>query len=263
MSPPTFSDLLKSAGDVLLDDYTSKYLLKAKSTPSNLPVALTIEDEIKEGKRVEGTLTLKYKEPNTGISFDKIKLKGNSLNYEASKVVEGVKIKVKGDGTVDGTSASTEKKGPRYAVTAGGDKKKVTGSVTYALLKRCFVGCDATYAFSGGSPAYNAGVSYGFKSVFGGVIYSHKNIFNFALMWTPDPKLALAATIDSVKKEPTFGLKYGVSNTVAVGAKSTKESISLVYVNKIDKAATLVLAATSKYNDIQAKPTFGASITIG
>lgn len=263
MSPPTFCDLLKSAGDVLGDDYTSKYSLKAKSAPSALPVGLTIEDEIKEGKRVEGTLTLKYKEPRTGISFDKVKLKGNSLSYEASKVVEGVKIKVKGDGTANATSASAEKKGPRYAVTAGGDKKKITGSVTYSLLKRCFVGCDATYALSGGTPSYNAGISYAFQSVFGGVVYSSKKIFSFALMWTPDPKVALAATIDSVKKEPTVGLKYGVSDTVSVGAKSTKESISLVYVNKIDKAATLVLAATSKYSEIQAKPTFGASITIG
>jgi len=264
MAPPTFSDLLKVASDVLGDDYTSKYLVKAKSAPSSMPVSFTIEDEIKGGKGVEGTLTCKYKEPYSGVTFDKIKLKGSKVNYEASKSIEGVKLKAKGDPTdLNSTSGSAEFKTKSYALTAAADKKCASASATFSPIAFGVIGCDATYTLSGGAIAYNAGLSYTFKSLFGGIIYSSKKIATLALCWSPVPELSVAATVDSDKKEPTVGIKYGLTPTITVGAKTTKESLALVYVNKLGKDATVVVGATSKYADIQAKPTFGATLTIG
>jgi len=264
MAPPVFGDLLKAAADVLGDDYTSKFLLKAKSSPASMPVSFTIEDEIKGAKGVEGTLTAKYKEPYSGVTFDKIKLKGNSVSYEASKVIEGVKFKVKGDpADVNATSGSAELKSPFYALTAAGDKKKVSASMTAAPIRFGVIGCDATYTLSGGAISYNAGATYALGALFGGVVYSSKKIFSFACLWSPHPKLAVAATLDSDKKEPTVGFKYGLAPTVTLGAKTTKDTLSLVYINKLGKDATLVVGATSKYAEINAKPVLGCSLTIG
>lgn len=106
-------------------------------------------------------------------------------------------------------------------------------------------------------------MSYTLNTLFGGIVYSSKKIFTLALSWSPIPKLTVAATIDSEKKEPTVGFKFGIAPSVTVGAKTTKETISLVYVNKLGKDATLVIGATSKYADMNAKPALGASLTIG
>ena len=56
--------------------------------------SFTIEDEVK-GSAVEGKLTLKYGCPKTGITFDKLTVKGSTYGVEASKTVSGVKFKGK------------------------------------------------------------------------------------------------------------------------------------------------------------------------
>ena len=66
-----------------------------KCAPKAMPgCSFTIEDEVK-GSAVEGKLTLKYLEPTTGISFDKLTVKGSTYGVEASKTVSGVKFKGK------------------------------------------------------------------------------------------------------------------------------------------------------------------------
>eukprot|EP00635_Sarcinochrysidales_sp_CCMP3193_P003269 CAMPEP_0118897114 /NCGR_PEP_ID=MMETSP1166-20130328/4651_1 /TAXON_ID=1104430 /ORGANISM="Chrysoreinhardia sp, Strain CCMP3193" /LENGTH=265 /DNA_ID=CAMNT_0006836181 /DNA_START=72 /DNA_END=872 /DNA_ORIENTATION=+ len=265
MGPAPFGDLAKPALDVLGDDYTKKFLLKAKSAPSALPLSLTIEDEVGP-KGVEGTLTAKWKEPTTGITFDKIKLKGTKVNYEASKSIEKLKLKAKGDPTdLNSTSGSAELKGPSYALTAGADKSKVTCSLAALLFPGAVAGGEASYALSGGAVAYSCGASYALPgTLFGSLIYNSKKIFSLALCWSPLPKLSFAASVDSDKKAPTVGLKYGVAPSVTVGAKTTKETLSLVYVNKLGKDASIVVSAESKFADLAtAKPTLGCTLTVG
>lgn len=258
-----YGDVAKPALDVLGDDYTTKYMIKAKSSPKSMPVSFTIEDEVKGKGGVEGTLTAKYKEPYTGITFDKIKLKGSSLTYEASKSVEGVKFKAKGDPfDVSSTAASAELKTRTYTVTAAADKKKLGGSLSLAVWN-CVVGCDASYALSGGALAYSAGLNFAMNAIFGALVVTSKKVASLALMWSPSPALAIAASVDSDKKEPVVGFKFGLVPAVTVGAKTTKDTLSLVYINKFGKDASLVLAATAKYADLNAKPAFGASLTIG
>mmetsp|Transcript_6436 Transcript_6436/g.9049 ORF Transcript_6436/g.9049 Transcript_6436/m.9049 type:complete len:264 (+) Transcript_6436:49-840(+) len=262
--PAVFGDITKPALDILGDDYTKKILLKAKASPKSCPVGFTVEDEI-TSKGVDGTLTLKYKEPLTGITFDKLKLKGKSYSYEASKVIEGIKVKAKGDPTdYKTTSVSAEFKGPLYTLTAGADKSKISGSIAASAFAGAIIGGDATYGLANGSVAYNCGASYLINTIFASIVYSSKNIFSFALSWSPIPKLTVAASIDSDKKEPTVGLKYSLSPPLSIGAKTTKDTLSLVYVNKLGKDASIVLGAETKYKDMAyAKPTFGATITIG
>jgi len=228
-------------------------------------VSLTIEDEV-GAKGVEGTLTAKWKEPYTGITFDKIKLKGTKVAYEASKSVDALKIKCKGDPTdLNSTSGSADLKGAKYALTAGADKSKLTASVAALLFPGAVAGGEASYALSGGAVAYSCGASFTHSPVFGSLIYNSKKIFSLALLWTPLPKLSLAASVDSDKKAPTVGLKYGLAPSVTVGAKSTKDTLALLYVNKLGKDASLVVSAESKYADLAngAKPLFGATLTVG
>jgi len=265
MAPAPFGDLAKPALDVLGDDYTSKYLLKAKSAPKSVPVSFTIEDEVGP-KGVDGKLTAKIKEPYTGVTFDKITLKGTKYSFEASKSIEGVKFKAKGDPfDYKSTSGSAEFKGPFYALTAAADKSKVSGSIAAApLFPSAILGGEASYPLKGGPIAYACGASYAFQGLFASVKYTSKKIFSFAFMWTPLPKFALAASVDSAKpKEPTVGFKYGASPSVTLGAKTTKDTLSLVYINKLGKDASVVVSAEAKYADLNAKPVLGATLTIG
>ena len=111
-------------------------------------------------KGVEGTLTAKWVEPYSGVTFDKIKLKGNKVNYEASKSIDALKLKCKGDPTVlESTSASAEYKMKNYSLTAGADAKKLTASVAAALFPGALAGAEASYGLSGGALAYSCGAS--------------------------------------------------------------------------------------------------------
>ena len=101
---------------------------------SGPPISYTIEDEVKPDG-VAGKLTLKYVEPSTGISFDKVTLKGSAYGVEASKTVSGVKCKAKLDpfdvGTLSGTA---ELKESNFTATCGADSKKIVGSATALSL---------------------------------------------------------------------------------------------------------------------------------
>jgi len=266
MGPPVFDDIAKPAGDVLSDDYLSKYLLKVKCAPKAMPgCAFTIEDEVK-GSAVEGKLTLKYLEPATGISFDKLTVKGSTYGVEASKTVSGVKFKGKvNPHDLSSFSGSAELKSKDSAVTAAVDKKKLSGSATAAPFPSASLGVCASYPLNGDALSWSLGAAGTLSGIFGSCVYTSKKVFNFGLMFKPLPKLTLAATANSTGADSaTVGVKHGgLAPNLTVGLKTTTDALHLVCVKKFGKDASLQIGASSKYADLAAKPGFGAQITIG
>jgi len=264
--PIVFADIQKSAIDILDDDYTSKVLLKAKTgkfpVPQLGPVQLTIEDECKGAKGVEGTLTAKF--AYQGVSFDKVKLKGDKYAVEASKSVSGVKFKYKGDPLdIKSAALSAEYKNPTLALTAAADKKKFAASAVSSVFKCGLFGGDFSYASSNGALSFNLGASALVSSFFASVVYSSKSVASFALSYAATPKLSLAAAFSTEKTDATVGFKYNACSNMTVAAKTTTSSPSAVVTYKLAKDATFAVAATSKFADIAAKPTFGMQLTIG
>ena len=82
-------------------------------------------------------------------------------------------------------------------------------------------------------------------------------------MFSPTSKFQLAMKFCNHKLAPTIGFKYGAAPGVTLGAKTCKNTVALVCINKIGKDATVIIGAESNYATINATPKFGASITIG
>lgn len=266
MGAPVFADIGKGPADVIGDDYTTKKLLKVKCAPKSMEgPAFTIEDEVKGGA-VEGKLTVKYVEPTTGITFDKLTLKGSTYGVEASKTISGVKVKAKVNPFDAGSvSASCEKKG-NVTITAAGDKKKVAASVTGSPMPGTVAGFSFEYPVAGGPVALAAGASATLSGMFLSCVYTPKKVFNFGFMFAPMPKMDFAVTGDSTGPDSAcVGIKWACAGAIplltGLGLKSTLKSLSLVCVKKFGKDASLVASATTKYEKMS--PTFGAQLTIG
>ena len=250
------------------DDYTSKTTLKVKCAPkSGPPISYTIEDEVKPDG-VAGKLTLKYVEPSTGISFDKVTLKGSAYGVEASKTVSGVKCKAKLDPFDVGTlSGSAELKESNFTATCGADSKKIVGSATASPFAGGVLGFSFEYPTGGGALALSAGGSATVQGVFASCIYTSKKVFNFGLMFDATPDITVAATGDSTGQDSAcVGLKWMCGSALAgitsLGVKTTTAALSLVAVKKFGKDATLAVSASSKY-DAPGAPAYGAQLTIG
>ena len=168
---------------------------------SGPPISYTIEDEVKPDG-VAGKLTLKYVEPSTGISFDKVTLKGSAYGVEASKTVSGVKCKAKLDPFDVGTlSGSAELKESNFTATCGADSKKIVGSATASPFAGGVLGFSFEYPTGGGALALSAGGSATVQGVFASCIYTSKKVFNFGLMFDATPDITVAATGDSTGQD--------------------------------------------------------------
>jgi len=268
MGPPLFSKINEACDDLIGDDYTSKTTLKVKCAPkSGPPISYTIEDEVKPDG-VAGKLTLKYVEPSTGISFDKVTLKGSAYGVEASKTVSGVKCKAKLDPFDVGTlSGSAELKESNFTATCGADSKKIVGSATASPFAGGVLGFSFEYPTGGGALALSAGGSATVQGVFASCIYTSKKVFNFGLMFDATPDITVAATGDSTGQDSAcVGLKWmcgsALAGVTSLGVKTTTAALSLVAVKKFGKDATLAVSASSKY-DAPGAPAYGAQLTIG
>ena len=249
------------AAQVIGDDYTTKFLLKAKVAPKAIPLSFTIENEVKDS--VDGKLTAKYVEPTTGVSFDKLTLKGKTYGVEASKTVSGIKFKGKVN-PADASSAAltAELKSDKNTVIASVDKKKLAGSGTLAPFKVGVFGGGFEYPVSGGALSFSLGGSATVSGVFASCVYTPKKVFNFGMMFSPMPKLTVAATGDSTGADSaTVGLKHSGLGAFTLGLKTSAKALSAVIVKKVGKDATAVFGATAKYADM--KPAFGFQLTIG
>ena len=118
MGPCKFKDLLKGPSDLLSDDFTSKKSVKTKFVaPIAGGITFTSEDEVKTSdalvlKSIAGKLSGKWKHKASGVSVDKLELKGTDVKLEVSYPVAGFKTKVKTaveSGSIGATSAECEK----------------------------------------------------------------------------------------------------------------------------------------------------------
>lgn len=265
VKPVFFADLCKAAVDLNNDDYTSKMILKAKTgkvpVPQVGPVKFTLEHEVKPSSDVKGSIAAKF--ACMGISFDKVKLKGSSYAVEASKKVNGVDFKGKGNPEdFSSLSLAAESKTAAYAITASADKKKIAGSAVAPLGTLGLFGGDITYTNSSGAIAYNVGVSAMIDTITATLLLSSKSVASFALHYVVSPKLTVAATCTSEMTDATVGCKIAdVSPGLSVGLKTTKDAPSAVAVYKLSDSASFIFSASSKYDSMD-KPAFGWQLNI-
>eukprot|EP00629_Pelagomonadales_sp_RCC1024_P003734 CAMPEP_0119266476 /NCGR_PEP_ID=MMETSP1329-20130426/4956_1 /TAXON_ID=114041 /ORGANISM="Genus nov. species nov., Strain RCC1024" /LENGTH=267 /DNA_ID=CAMNT_0007266357 /DNA_START=50 /DNA_END=853 /DNA_ORIENTATION=- len=267
MPCPTFGDLAKPASEVIGDDYTSKFTMKAKVAPKlGLPgLSATLDNELKE-KGLDPKISFKYVEPSTGISFDKLMLKGTAWTIDASKLICGVKCKASCN-PADPASGSlaADYKTKESTVTVKADKKVIKATASAAPFSVGIFGFSLEYPVAGGDVALAAGANATVNGVFGSCVYTAKKVFQFGFMYAPMPDLSCALTADSSGPDSAvLGLKWtACPNLTSLSTKTSATGMSVVAVKKLAKDASIVVSAALKYADMTAKPTLGCSLTIG
>ncbi|KAH8072851.1 dynein light chain binding protein [Aureococcus anophagefferens] len=200
---------------VIGDDYTTKFLLKAKVAPKAIPLSFTIENEVKDS--VDGKLTAKYVEPTTGVSFDKLTLKGKTYGVEASRPCRASSSRARSTRADASPALTAELKSDKNTVIASVDKKKLAGSGTVAPFKVGVFGGGFEYPVSAGALSFSLGGSATVSGVFASCVYTPKKVFNFGMMFSPMPKLTVAATATPRRRQrryadmkPAFGFQLTI-----------------------------------------------------
>lgn len=205
----TFADIAKPSKDILNDDYTSKFVLKAKKPAG--PVAVTIETE--QGK--DGALTSKV---GTKFSYAKFNVDKGQFKADGSRVLEtsfsvspDLKLNFK---TNKGADLGFEYKKDSLAATGTLDVvgfSKLSTSGCYSLPNGIIFGADATYtmAENKGLTAFNYGFAYGSGPMRASVTATSQNAFSVGMLYKVNGDISLASeTTHSQEK---------VCDVVAVG----------------------------------------------
>mmetsp|Transcript_2502 Transcript_2502/g.3336 ORF Transcript_2502/g.3336 Transcript_2502/m.3336 type:complete len:266 (+) Transcript_2502:136-933(+) len=215
-----FADIAKPAKDLLNDDYTSKFVLKAKKAAG--PVTVTIETE----QDKSGSLTSKV---GTKFSYAKFNVDKGQFKPDGGKVLEtslavspDLKLSFK---TSKGADLGFDyKKGPLIATGTLDvvELSKLSTSGCYALPSGLILGADATYTFAGnkGLTGFNYGLAYGSGPMRASITATSKNAFSVGLLYKATPELTLASeTVHSSEK---------LCNVLAVGGAYKLPTIGTV-----------------------------------
>jgi len=133
MAPPSYSDVAKTANDILTNDYCFDKKLKVKTKTAN-GVSLTVENTM-SSKGVAGKLTSKFK-PFDGISVKKLGVKTNGRVFvEASldNALAGAQFTVKAeDGAGKAPSGSVDVDYTLNSLNLNANLDFVRGPTVYA-----------------------------------------------------------------------------------------------------------------------------------
>jgi len=277
MGPCKFKDLLKGPSDLLSDDFTSKKSVKTKFVaPIAGGITFTSEDEVKTSdalvlKSIAGKLSGKWKHKASGVSVDKLELKGTDVKLEVSYPVAGFKTKVKTaveSGSIGATSAECEKGFGVGTFFGALSSKKVDLSLNTSLAKLFSFGGAISCALDTYKlKAYDVGGSYKSGPLMLGVVSgSMFKECTVAATYAASPTLTLAlkATSDFNKKnDVTAGGALTLSKTLSAKAKFGKDSIEAVASNKLAAGVKVDIGATLPYADPVGAAKFGCLFTLG
>jgi voltage-dependent anion channel protein 2 len=188
-----FADLGKGPKDLLVEDYTSSFVLRAKKMAG--PVAVTIETERVAG----GVLASKV---GTKFSYDKFNVDKGQLKPDGGRVLETslilaphLKMSFKANKGAD--LGIDYMKGNFYgtAVLDVMDMSRVTSSACLGLSSGFKLGGEATYNLNGinGLAGFNVGASYTVGPMFAAVTASNKQQVDVGLLYLVNKDLALAS----------------------------------------------------------------------
>lgn len=211
------------------DDYTSKFLLKAKKPAG--PVTVTIETEQDKA----GALTSKV---GTKFSYAKFSVDKGQFKPDGSKVLETslavspeLKLSFK---TTKGADLGVDYKKGTLAATGVLDVagfSKLTTSACYGLPSGLIVGGDATFTLgeNKGISGFNYGFAYGSGPMSASITATSKNAFSLGLLYKVNADLSVASeTVHSAEKICTvnaIGAAYKVPTIGTLKAKMGSDGI--------------------------------------
>lgn len=209
--------------DLLNDDFTSKYVLKAKKNAG--PVAFTIETEQDKSGALSSKVGTKYAFAKFSLDKGQLKGDGSRILETSFKVSPDIKVSFKGgkgaDLCVDYTKGSLFATG----VVDVMEMSKVSSSVCMGMPSGLKVGGDATYSLSGSSglAGFNVGASYATGPMFASVTATSKSTLNLGLLYKINGDLTLASSTthagDKLCTVHGVGLSYKLASVGTIKAK--------------------------------------------
>lgn len=249
------------------DDYTSKYVVKAKKAAG--PVTFTIETE----QDKSGALSSKIA---TKTAFNKFSLDKGQLKADGSKVLEtsfklspDVKLGLKGGGkTIDLCVDYT--KGSLFATGVFDvmEMSKISSSVCLGLSNGMKLGADATYSLKGaaGLAGMNAGASYSTGPLFAAVTANNKAKVSLGLLYKVNKDLSLASSTthssDKVFDLVAVGGSYNLPQVGIIKAKmGSSGMLSACITREVVPKVTLTASGSVSTSDLSTfKPGFTLNI---
>lgn len=248
------------------DDFTTKYVLKAKKAAG--PVTFTIETEQDKSGALSSKIGTKY--AYSKFSLDKGQLKGDgSKVFESSiKLSPDVKISFKGGKGADLCVDYT--KGSLYAtgVVDIMEMSKISSSVCMGMAGGFKVGADAAYSLSGSSglTGFNVGASYGAGPVFASVTATSKSAVNLGLLYKVNSDVSLASSTTHSSEKMCYvngvGASVKVPDVGTIKAKyDSNHNITACLTRELVPKVSLTASATVPVSDVSAfKPGFTLTI---
>jgi len=227
-----YSDISKPSKDLLNDDYTTSFALKAKTKAG--PVGVTLETE----RSPAGTLSSKVgaKFSYAGLNFDKLQAKADGSNVLETSVTafEGCKLTFKAN---KGADLGVEYTAGDVITTGSFDvlnMSKFSTSACVGVAPGINVGGDLAYNLSGdksGVSGYNLGASYKSGPLFASVTSAKLSSVNVGLMYKVNGDLSLATSSAHSSSKPfdmlAIGGAYsGLSNVGTIKAKVGSNGVS-------------------------------------
>eukprot|EP00523_Entomoneis_sp_CCMP467_P004318 CAMPEP_0168744150 /NCGR_PEP_ID=MMETSP0724-20121128/13942_1 /TAXON_ID=265536 /ORGANISM="Amphiprora sp., Strain CCMP467" /LENGTH=265 /DNA_ID=CAMNT_0008791799 /DNA_START=51 /DNA_END=848 /DNA_ORIENTATION=+ len=257
-----FSDIAKASKDLLNDDYTSKFVLKAKKPAG--PVTVTIETE----QDKTGALTSKV---GTKFSYAKFSVDKGQFKPDGSKVLEtslavspDLKLSFK---TSKGADLGFDFKKGSLAATGTLDVmglSKLSTSACYGLPSGLIVGADATYTFAEnkGLTAFGYGFGYGSGPMKASITGTSKNAYTIGLLYKVNDDLSVASeTVHSADKLCTVSAIGGAYKVPTVGTLKAKMGsdgiLNACLVSEVVPKVTFVASGSVNPSDLSTfKPGF-------
>ena len=248
------------------DDFTSKYVLKAKKAAG--PVTFTIETEQDKSGALSSKIGTKYAFSNFSLDKGQLKADGSRILETSFKVSPDVKVSFKGGKGAD--LCVDYAKGSLYAtgVVDVMDMSKISSSVCMGLASGVKVGADATYALSGsaGLAGFNVGASYSTGPLFASVTATSKSKVNLGLLYKVNPDLTLASSTthasDKLCVVQGVGGAYKLPNVGTIKAKyDSNHVLSACLTREVVPKVTLTASGSVAIGDLSTfKPGFTLNI---
>jgi len=248
--------------DLLNDDYTSKFVLKAKKPAG--PVTVTIETEQDKSGALTSKVGTKFSYAKFNVDKGQLKADGGRVLETSLAVSPDLKLSFK---TSKGADLGFEYQKGSLAATGTLDVvglSKISSSACYGLPSGLIVGADATYTLADnkGLTAFNYGFAYGSGPVTASITGTSKTTFNIGLLYKVNADLSLASETshsqDKLCNVSAIGAAYKVPTLGTLKAKMGSDGIlNACLVTEVVPKVTVVASGSVNPSDLSTfKPGF-------
>lgn len=235
--------------DLLGDDYTTSYTLKAKKNAG--PVGVTIETNRANDGSLSSKVGTKFAYAKLNVDKGQVKADGGQVLETSIKLTPEVKVSFKAnkgaDLGVDYCKGSFYGTGMLDVM----NMSKLSTSACYGLPSGLKVGADAAYNLSGstGLAGFNVGAAYSTGPVTASLTASSKSVATLGLLYKVNNDLALASqtahSADKACAVAGVGAAYKAAGVGTIKAKYAGGGVmSASLVREIAPKVTLTASGT-------------------